>query len=72
MAEETKQRKVNIKTDGLTKEDILTVIHSHVLACQKATAILWAMGDSRETTDESQPLYELRDALTEAEKASRV
>lgn len=66
MAEETKPRKVNIKTEGLSREEILTVIHSHVTACQKATAMLWAQYGEGEDVDT------LRESLQGAERASRV
>lgn len=66
MAEAKGPRKVNVKTEGLTSDEILEVIHSHVSACQKATAMLWAQyGESEEVTD-------LRDSLQRAEKAARV
>jgi hypothetical protein len=65
MSDEVKIRKVNIKTDGLSKEEILTVVHSHVVACQKAVAMLWA------SHGEGEDVNALRDALQGAERASR-
>ena len=65
MSEEKKPRKVNIKTEGLSREEILTVIHSHVMACQKATAMLWAQYGEGEDVDA------LRESLHGAEMASR-
>ena len=65
MSEEKKIRKVSIKTEGMSKEEILTVIHTHVIACQKAVAMLWA------SHGEGEDVNALRDALQGAERASR-
>jgi hypothetical protein len=56
------QKNVNIKTDGLTRDEILTRIRMHNSASQKALAMCWAQHGE-------EGLDELRAGLSDVETA---
>lgn len=58
------QKNVNIKTDGLTRDEILSAIRMHNTACQKATAMIFVQYGEDGLSD-------LRKGLAQVEEATR-
>jgi hypothetical protein len=55
-------KRVNIKTEGKSRDEIMASIEMHLAACQRATAMVWTMfGD--------EGLEGLREGLAQASDA---